>query len=152
MFKFHVTGTIARPVNEVFAYVADVRRQPEWEPNIVSCTPDADGPLAEGMTATQIMREKGGERRVTLTVADLEPGRRLRFVKESPFHISFGWLLEPVGGETRVTYPVELDAPPVMRAALAFMRVMTMFGWKGTPIHRDLARIKERLEGAARTS
>jgi uncharacterized protein YndB with AHSA1/START domain len=145
MFKFSVRGRIARPVDEVFAYLADVTKQSEWEPNIVSCHLNDDAPIRVGATATQRIRVKGKEREVQLTVAEYEPGKRIRFEKQKPVYISFGWTLEPEEGGTKVDYPVELAFRGTVRVILGLMRLLVPFGFK-TPVHKDLARIKANLE------
>jgi uncharacterized protein YndB with AHSA1/START domain len=145
MFKFSTDAHISKPVDQVFAYLANVAKQPEWEPNILACQLDGAGPIQKGSTATQTVRRKGGEHQVSLTVTEFEPGRRLKFEKQWPFRTAFGWILEPSDGGTHVTYPVELDAKGFFRIALSLMRVFAVFGMR-TPIHRDLDNIKKRVE------
>ncbi|HKP51881.1 MAG TPA: SRPBCC family protein [Chloroflexia bacterium] len=145
MIKVSTSTTIARPADQVFAYLADVTKQPEWEPTVLACRLNSSEPMREGSTATQTMKDKESKRDVTLTVAEYEVGRRIQFEKQWPYPISFGWVIEPNGSGTQVTYLVELGVQGMMRALLSVMRVLSALGLK-TPIHRDLNNIKKRIE------
>jgi hypothetical protein len=37
VFKVAIDAYISKLVDEVFAYLADVTKQPEWEPSILAC-------------------------------------------------------------------------------------------------------------------
>lgn len=49
---FHLVErrTIARPLNEVFAYAADFANGEEWDPGVKSAQKTSDGPVGVGTT------------------------------------------------------------------------------------------------------
>lgn len=49
---FHLVEkrTVARPIDEVFAYAADFANSQEWDPGVKSATKSSEGPLGVGTT------------------------------------------------------------------------------------------------------
>lgn len=145
MFDVEIDIELSTPVEEVFAYLADVTRQPEWEPHIRECTPDGELPLHVGSTATQRIEVMGEVRDVTLTVIELTPGACIRFEKSVPIPITFGWDLTPSSGGTHVRYRVTLGVTGTKRLGFLVMRALIPLGVK-TPLHADLERIRRATE------
>ena len=48
MIRIELPVDVARPVQEVFAYVTDLERLGEWQPNVVSVTKQTEGPMGQG--------------------------------------------------------------------------------------------------------
>lgn len=67
---------VDRPAEEVFDFLADVRNEERWNPNVVRIESASDGPLAVGDTFEGVYR-RGGRMRFELVEA-LRP-RRLVF-------------------------------------------------------------------------
>jgi hypothetical protein len=82
---------------------------------------------------------RGKTSEVSMRVVEFEPGRRIRFAKDNPFHIEFGFELEPSAAGTHVTYPVVLEPRGFFKLVLALMRPKNQ-------IARDLANIKAAVE------
>jgi uncharacterized protein YndB with AHSA1/START domain len=139
------TIEIARPPEEVFAYVDDPTRHGEWQSQLESVRVETDGPTRVGTRVAETRRVPGGPREMHYEVTEHDPPRRVAFrVLDGPVRPVGRITFEPSDGGTR--YTVELDfeghgfgkliAPLAKRAAR-----------KQLP--QDLARLKERLESGA---
>src|SRR4029077_355657 len=111
--------TIASSVPEVWAYVCDVARWPEWAPTVAECWVGGGAPLQPGALVEQ--RAKGilgSTRRRTHYVTAVEAPRRLAFA--GPMGTSaarWGMELEPMDDmRTEAKMWVEVDLQNLMRA------------------------------------
>ena len=111
--------SIAGSVGEVWAYVSDVGRWPEWAPTVLNCWVHGGGPLQPGSRVEQ--RAKGMlwlTRRRSQEVTVVEPPRYMEFA--GPMGISsarWGLELDPVDdGHTDARMWVEVDLAGIMRA------------------------------------
>lgn len=66
---------IARPRPEVWAFVSDLGRLPEWLGEFESARCDSDGPIAVGSVVRYTLQP--GHRDGTMEIVELEPGVRL---------------------------------------------------------------------------
>ena len=66
---------IARPADEVFAYVTDPTTMPEWQEGVVSGHMDASTTRV-GSRCTTIRKIGGREREVNTTITEYDPPRR----------------------------------------------------------------------------
>jgi uncharacterized protein YndB with AHSA1/START domain len=115
---------IARAVDDVFAYVTDPDRLPEWQKGTVQVRrEDGAGPLREGDRLHEVHRAMGRNMRSTVEVAEIEPGRAfaLRIV-EGPLPLDGRWTFEPTGTGTRVRFTGEGDLRGPMRLAAPIVR------------------------------
>src|SRR5262249_9725836 len=111
--------TIAGSVPEVWAYVCDVGRWPEWAPTVLECRVRGGAPLQPGSRVDQ--RAKGilgSSRGRSQEVTDVEPPRYVAFA--GPMGTSaarWGMELEPLGDQqTEALMWIEVDLGGVMRA------------------------------------
>jgi hypothetical protein len=111
--------SISRSVPEVWAYICDVGRWPEWAPTVREGWVAGGGPLAPGARVEQ--RAKlwfGATRHRAQTVTAVEAPRRVAFA--GPMGTSaarWGMELEPAeAGATEAEMWVEVDLRNVMRA------------------------------------
>jgi hypothetical protein len=111
--------TIASSVPEVWAYVCDVARWPEWAPTVLECRVRGGGPLQPGSPVDQ--RAKGlfglnRDRSQEVTV--VEAPHRVAFA--GPMGTSaarWGMELEPMDdGQTEAEMWIEVDLGGIMRA------------------------------------
>lgn len=68
---------IRRPVAQVFAYMDDVAREPEWQPNLQETSKDPPGPTAVGTRKTYVSSFLGKGIRNTYVTRIFEPERRV---------------------------------------------------------------------------
>jgi uncharacterized protein YndB with AHSA1/START domain len=101
---------IARPPKEVFQYVTDPARIPEWQESAVDARVEGGGPPAVGSRVVVTRRVGRGERAMTTEVTHLTPPRSWggRGI-DGPVRGIFSGTVEPLddGAQSRVT--IELD-------------------------------------------
>ena len=109
---------IANRVAEVWAYVCDVGRWPEWAPGVLECRVRGGAPLEPGAQVEQ--RAKGifgSSRARTQEVTTVEAPRHVAFA--GPMGTSaarWGMELEPMDdGQTEATMWIEVDLRGIMR-------------------------------------
>ena len=145
---------IATSVHEVWAYVCDVGRWPEWAPTVLECWVRGGGPLQLGSRVEQ--RAKGIlwlTRRRSQEVTAVEAPTYVAFA--GPMGTSsarWGMELEPVDDrQTDAKMWIEVDLAGIMRAVPA----RTLKGRIQRVSDREMAAIKaavEPLPGEARSS
>src|ERR1700674_1709690 len=104
MVNVEIVVNIDRPVEEVFAYLCDVEKEPEWNSMVdeVTCS---DHPLRIGSTAHLKMRLLGRRIEATLDVTELEPNRRVFVKTGAPISVTDTWTFEALGeNRSRLTY------------------------------------------------
>ena len=110
--QFHVD----RPPAEVFAYLTDPARLPEWQENAIEV--HVDGPMRQGARMRELRRAPGDKRVESLVeVAAYEPDRvfDLRIV-EGAAHVHGDHRLEPApDGGTIVTFTAHGELRGLMR-------------------------------------
>ena len=136
--------TIAAPADTVFTYVADFKRHPEWAGHNLEVTLP-DGPIGVGTTMSSLGHQLG-KQNDTITVVELEPGRRLVFETKGKAGVVRHWFaVQPANGSTTLAKGMEFVKPSVSsRLAMPGIRlnVPRMLG-------KDLDKIKARLETSA---
>ena len=143
--------TIASGVPEVWAYVCDVGRWPEWAPTVLECRVRDDAPLQPGSRVDQ--RAKGifgSSRARSQAVTAVEAPRHVAFA--GPMGTSaarWGMELEPVDDrQTEARMWIEVDLGGIMRAIPG--RILQ--GRIQRVSDREMAAIKAALESAARST
>ena len=118
-FRTESRITIAGSVHEVWAYLCDVGRWPEWAPTVLEGRVRGGGPLQPGSRVEQRAKLMFGlSRRRSQAVTVVEAPRHLAFA--GPMGTStarWGMELEPAGDtKTAAMMWVEVDLKNVMRA------------------------------------
>ena len=109
MVRVALTIEIARPADEVFAYLTDLARLPEWQETVLESR--ADGTLAEGVRIHERRRFLGREAETELEVEAFEPWRRLALrTLHGPVDLSIDHVLAEADGHTKLH--VEAKARP----------------------------------------
>lgn len=65
MARFEHTVEIERPVEEVFAFLAEPHNLPRWQPSMQRLRPHGRGPLRPGLEVTEVRRFLGREMETT---------------------------------------------------------------------------------------
>ena len=111
--------TISRPVNEVFAFIADGLNGPKWRSGIT----DIALVSGSGVGATYKQGVKGpGGRRVDADyrVTAYEPNSRLAFEAiAGPVRPTGEYILEPVAGGTRLTFVLHAELGGIKRLLMS---------------------------------
>lgn len=112
-----VTILISRPPDEVFAFMDDVGREHEWQPNLRSATKEPPGPTAIGTLKRYTSDFMGRSVDNCYEVTELEPGRRVvyRTTKDSSLNAVNETTCEPAEGGTRITMRIEARPKGILR-------------------------------------
>jgi uncharacterized protein YndB with AHSA1/START domain len=110
MASFENTVIIRRPVEDVFAFLADFENVPKWNYAIVETVKVSPGPVAVGTTyrQTRSVPSRSEER---FEVTAFEPVSQLEVQGQiGPFRARISYLLEPTAGGTRLRNLVDLGS------------------------------------------
>jgi carbon monoxide dehydrogenase subunit G len=125
MASFENTVIIRRPVEDVFAFLADFENVPAWNYAILETRKVFPGPMGVGTTYRQT-RSVPRRSEESFEVTVFEPARRLEVQGEiGPFRAKLSYALEPTGSGTRLTNAVDLESSGLLTlvAPLATSRV-----------------------------
>jgi uncharacterized membrane protein len=138
------TVEIARPADEVFAYLDDLERHGEWQSQIVSSRRDTEGPTRVGTRATDVRRVPGRTQSITYEVTEHDPPRKVSFKGvNGPVRPVGTVTVEPAGeGASKVTIELDLQGHGLLGQLIA--PLARNQARKQVP--EDQARLKERLE------
>jgi uncharacterized protein YndB with AHSA1/START domain len=105
MIRIDSSTQIARPRDEVFAYLTDVENIPHWQSGVVESRPISEGPFRVGYQFSETVKAGPWKLNALCTVTDLKPNERFAFVMTSdgPLDCEAHFDLQPVAGGTRVT-------------------------------------------------
>ena len=142
---------VASGVREVWAYLCDVGRWPEWAPTVLEGRVGGGGPLQPGSRVEQRAKLMFGlSRRRSQEVTVVEPPTSMAFA--GPMGTSaarWGMELKPAGdGQTEAVMWIEVDLAGVMRAVPAGM----LKGRVQRVSDIEMVAIKAAVESAARES
>jgi uncharacterized protein YndB with AHSA1/START domain len=104
--EFKAVVEIDRPVQEVFAYLADGRNDPQFSPRVLRIERVPDTPTAVGTVFRSTVKDAGMKTAREFRITELEAPVRLRWAEVSKNSVTVregGYDLEPVAdGRTRV--------------------------------------------------
>jgi ligand-binding SRPBCC domain-containing protein len=100
---------IARPVEDVFAYVTDLDKLHEWQPNVVSVTNETGGALKQGSRLREVRKGPLGRDVSSLVeVSAFEPNRRFNLrILEGPLPIDGSHTFSAENDGTRIDFTAE---------------------------------------------
>ncbi|MEU5522786.1 SRPBCC family protein [Streptomyces sp. NPDC093250] len=104
--QFEVVVEIDRPIENVFAYLADGRHDPEFSPRVLDIEKSPDGDTVVGTVFHSTVKDAGMRSRRDFEISELFPPTRMRWHETSHNSITAdegGYDLEPTAdGGTRV--------------------------------------------------
>src|SRR2546430_2996023 len=104
------TVEIDRPQAEVFAYLNELDRHPEWQEDLISSKIVSEGPVGVGARATDTRKVPGGPREMTYEVTQYDPPRKSSWQGlDGPVRGAGAVNVEPVGDGSRSRVTLELD-------------------------------------------
>lgn len=118
MIREEASTEINRPIDEVFAYVSQVERFPEWSAAVQDAKMTSSGPLGVGSTFRTTAQFLGRRFETDNVVTAYEPSRRFAGKATSgPLQFEVTVTLQPVDGRTRVTWAIEGEPAGFFRVA-----------------------------------
>jgi uncharacterized protein YndB with AHSA1/START domain len=135
---------IARSPDDVFAYLGQLERHPEWQGQVESSELVTEGPTHLGTRAKHVRNVPGGKRTITFEISEYEPPRRMSFKGiDGPIRANGTVDVEPLddGARSRVRLQLDFEGHGFGKLLLPLVRRDAR---KHVPI--DQATLKERLE------
>lgn len=134
---------IARTPQEVFDYVTDAARLPEWQPSVEEAAAEPPAVRQVGMLGYEVRRVPGGKQKLRWQVTECEPGNR--------------WAIEGVDGPVRAHAVIALAPADSNGTHLDYRiwfeghgigRLFKVMAGRGarTEVPESLALLKARLE------
>ena|SRR5215472_3707493 len=141
---------VARPPEEVFAYVTDPARFAEWQESVVSGHTEGDGPPQVGMRYITTRRIRGADQAITSEITELNPPRSwaMRGV-DGPVRADVNVTVEPLDSDTKSRVTIKVDFTGHGTGKLLVPFVVQQARKEGP---RDCQSLKERLESQPSTS
>jgi carbon monoxide dehydrogenase subunit G len=110
--RFEGTAIIDRPIEQVFAYLADGTHDPEFSPRVQEIRKTPDGPTAVGTVFASTVKDAGMKTGREFAIVELQEPTRIRWSERTKNAITVpigGYDLAPEGDGTRVTIFNELE-------------------------------------------
>ena len=104
--EFSGSAVIDRPIDEVFAFLADGTNDPKFSPRVQEIRKTTDGPVGVGTVYESTVKDAGMKTRRRFELTEFEPPTRIRWTERSKNAVTVpegGYDLAPVGDGTRVT-------------------------------------------------
>jgi uncharacterized protein YndB with AHSA1/START domain len=141
---------IARPPDQVYAYVTDPSRFPEWQHDVVRVRIQGGRPPSVGSRFITTRRIGPAEQTMTQEITELSPPRRwaARGV-DGPIRPSADVTVESLEGGTRSRVTIALDFEGQGIGKLLPLDVIRRMATKGAP--KSYRNLKERLEQERRS-
>ena len=139
--------TIARNVGEVWEYVCDVGRWPQWAPTVLECWVRGGGPLQPGSRVDQRAKDLGRTHPRSQEVTAVEAPRYVAFAGTMGTSAArWAMELEPAGDkQTDAMMWIEIDLAGVMRAVPGLLKSSIQ-----RVSDREMVAIKAAVESATR--
>jgi uncharacterized protein YndB with AHSA1/START domain len=110
--RFEGTTVIDRPIEEVFAYLADGTNDPKFSARVLEIAKTTDGPTGVGTIYKSTVKDAGVKTQREIEITEFEPPTKIRWAELSKNQITAsegGYDLVPEGNGTRVTIYNVLD-------------------------------------------
>ena len=148
MFTRSVTVVIARPLDEVFAFVSDARNRPSWDDSVESEQLTSPEPIGVGSTVRTRMQSMGRDLEIDWEIVEHEPPTHQRIESTSgPFSTTLVYDLEGDPDGTAVRFSVTGRPSGPMRLMQPLIARTTQRN-----LDKAFARLKEVLEGRSPTT
>jgi carbon monoxide dehydrogenase subunit G len=142
VFTRRISVLIARPLEEVFAFVADARNRPRWDESVTSEELTSPEPIAVGTTVRTKLSSMGREYEYTWEVTEHVPPNRMTIESTSgPFPTTLAYQLDGRKGGTSVDFAVTGRPTGLLRLLQPLIARNTQAN-----LDRGFARLKELLE------
>ena len=104
--EFRGSAVIERPIEEVFAFLADGENDPKFSPRVLEIAKTTDGPAGAGTVYRSTVKDAGVKTQREFELTEFDPPNRIRWTERSKNLIMVprgGYDLEPANGGTKLT-------------------------------------------------
>jgi hypothetical protein len=104
--RFEVKTVANRPIEEVFAFLADGENDPKFSPRVLEIEKTTEGPPGAGTVYASTVKDAGMKTRREFKLTEFDPPTRIRWTETSKNLITSaegGYDLAPAGEGTQVT-------------------------------------------------
>jgi uncharacterized membrane protein len=101
---------IDRPPEDVFAYLDQLERHGEWQPEIVSAQVETDGPVAVGTRVREFRKIGGRQQDTSYEITEHDPPRKSSFRGfAGPVRPTGTVVVEPIGDGSKARVSIEFN-------------------------------------------
>jgi uncharacterized protein YndB with AHSA1/START domain len=141
MMQIERSVTINRPIEQVFAFVANPDNNPRWQPEVIEHTMLTEGPMGLGSKMRHVSKFMGRRIEVNIDITEFVPNHKIAFhVMSGTLPYTIYYILDPEGDGTRFTYSAIMESNGWLKLA---QPLMMMSGAR--VIEGDLGRLKALL-------
>ena len=143
MIKVELSSVINRPVNEVFDYVADPTKEPEWQEGVLEAGYSPGSSPGVGAEVFEKRKFLGREMVSKYKITQYEPNKMFAGkVTEGPMKIEVSQTFEAVDGGTKVTVMIQGEPSGFFKVAEGMVQKQLQ-----SQMASDFERAKKILEG-----
>src|ERR671914_1714546 len=105
--RFETTVVIDRPIEEVFAFLADGENDPKFSPRVLEIAKTTDGPPGVGTVFASTVKDAGVKTKREFRLTEFERPTRIRWTEISKNLVTVpegGYDLAPDGSGTRLSF------------------------------------------------
>lgn len=141
MIQHEVTLHLKRPIEQVFAFLADYQNLRTWQSNLIENEQLTKGPLRVGTRLREVRRTGPSQSEIHGEITDFEPNKRFSTKTSTKPQVTVSYSLEGENGGTRLNYKFVMLTSGMMRLLEPLMAGAIK---KGTEL--DFQRLKHILE------
>jgi len=104
--RFEGTAVVDRPIDQVFAFLADGTNDPKFSPRVLEIAKTTDGPVGVGTVFKSTVKDAGMKTNREFEITEFESPTRIRWAERAKNQVTApegGYDLAPEGSGTRVT-------------------------------------------------
>ena len=142
MVKIEYGVEINRPIEEVFAFLADHENDTRWRSGLIEWKRISEGPTGVGSTSSEVLQFMGRRMETSFEVTEYEENVRIGFKTTSgPVPMEGLYSLERAEGGTKLAFTVQGEAGGFFKLAEPILATMVK-----RQIETDFNNLKDLLE------
>lgn len=115
MIQHEFTLHLNRPVDQVFAFLADYQNLSTWQSDLIENEQLTEGPLRVGTRFREVRRTGPGKSEIQGEITDFEPNKRFSTRTSTKPQVTVSYSLEGENGGTRLNYKFVMLTSGIMR-------------------------------------
>ena len=115
MIQHEVTIHLNRPVEQVFAFLADTRKLSTWQSNLIENEQLTEGPLRVGTRFREVRRTGPSQSEIRGEITDFESNKRFSTKTITKPQVTVSYAFERENGGTRLNYKFVMLTSGIMR-------------------------------------